>query len=198
MSKPAGNIIHSTSAGINLNSMVFEWIASKGETFTQPISEIASGDLNSTLTNLGIPSFLQNMILNMIDLSEYENMCLANLIAPKAVSILLSCLCFVVIFLIVLIISKILAKLSSKIVKGSALGFFDGLLGALWSGVKVAVFVSLVMLGLSFVSTLSFGQGINSWITNDMRLMDESFGIAKIFYEHNPLLYVIEILPFWK
>ena len=42
LSKPAGNIIHSTSAGINLNSMVFEWIASKGETFTQPISEIAS------------------------------------------------------------------------------------------------------------------------------------------------------------
>ena len=93
---------------------------------------------------------------------------------------------------------KILAKLSSKIVRGSALGFFDGLLGAAWSGVKVAIFVSLVMLGLSFVSTLPFGQEINSWVTNDMRLLDDSFGIAKIFYEHNPLVYVIDLLPFWK
>ena len=142
LSKPAGNIIHSTSIGLNLNSMVFEWIASKGEIFTITISDLASSDLSSALTSLGIPTFLQQILFNMIDLSAYENMCLANVIAPKIVVALLTLSCFILIFLVVFIFAKILAKLSSKIVKGSALGFFDGLLGAAWSGVKVTIFVS--------------------------------------------------------
>ena len=188
LSKPAGNIVFNTSVGVELNSKVFEWIASKGDMFTVSIPELTPEHLNSALSNLGIPSFLHEMVFKMIDLSSYDNVCLANVIAPKIVVALLSCICFVLIFLVVFIFVKILAKLSSKIVRGSALGFFDGILGAAWSGVKVAIFVSLVMLGLSFVSTLPFGQEINSWVTNDMRLLDDSFGIAKIFYEHNPLV----------
>ena len=198
LSKPAGNIMLGTSIGTKFTSTIFEWIASKGEIFTTVIPEFSSEHMSSALTNLDIPTFLHEFIIKMVDLSSYHNMSLADVIAPKIVTAILCSASFALIFIIVLIIVKVLAKLSSKIVKGSALGFFDGLLGAAWGGVKVTIFVSLVMLGLSFLSTLPYGQEINTWLANDMRLMDDSFGIGKIFFEHNPLLYIINLIPFFK
>lgn len=198
LSKPVGNSLVGTNIGINFISMITEWISGKGEVFSTPISELSLETLTSSLSQLGIPAFIQKELVNMIDLSSFQNISIAELIGPKIVNVLFIMLAFIIIYLIVFIIIKILGKLSSRIVRGSALGILDGTLGALWCGIKVAIFVSLAMLLLSFITTTPFGEPINQWITNDLRLNEQTFGIGKFFYENNPIMYIISILPFNK
>lgn len=191
-SKPIGVAVISTNIGTNLNNAIYEWLANKGPTFSTPVPEVTPEHIGLALDELGIPSVLHSMILKMIDLSGYSNVNISEIAAPKLALTLLIIAAFIIVYIIVFVIAKVLAKISCNIVKSSALGFFDGLLGATWSCVKVAIFVSLIMLGLSFVVSIPVSEEFNTWIMNDMRLADESFGVAKYFYNYNPLLYVID------
>jgi len=197
-SKPVGIGLSGTNIGLHFNANLIEWIASKGEIFSKPMNELTSEYVNTALSNLGIPKFLQEFLLNMIDFTKCENVSIAEIIGPKILNMFLIIISFVVIYLIVFLIVKLLGKLSGRIVRGSALGVVDGALGALWCGVKVTIFVSLFMLLLSAISTMPFGVSINEWITTDMKLAEEGFGIGKFFYEYNPIIYFINLLPFWK
>ena len=192
LSKPVGNYIFGTNFGIGINGFIYNWMTSKNAIFSEEIPQLTNEYLNDALTKLGIPSFLHDLINNMIDVSAYQDMNLAEIVSPKLTSFFLVSISFIGIYLIVFIFSKIMANVAKKIVRGSALGFIDGLLGAAWSAVKVGIFVSIVMLLLSFVTTMPFGETVLEWINNDMRLADESFGIAKYFYEFNPIYYVID------
>lgn len=191
LSKPAGNMLFQTNVGIGINGAVYNWISSKGEFFTTSIPQLTADHLGEALTKLGVPSFLHGAVSNMIDVSAYQDICIAEIVSPKIAQFALVSVSFILIYLVVFIIAKIIASLAKKIVRGSALGFFDGLLGAAWSAVKVAFFVSLGMLLLSLVTTMPFGASVSEWITNDMKLLEEGFGIAKYFYEYNPIIYVI-------
>lgn len=193
LSKPIGNALFQTNLGIGLNGSIYNWIVSKGELFSTPVPQLTSEYLNDALSNLGIPSFLHSVVIKMIDVNAYQDMSIAEIISPKLASFFLIAISYVVVYLIVFLFAKLLASLAKKIVRGSALGLFDGILGALWCGVKVGIFVSLAMLLLSFITTMPFGGPITEWLNKDMKLLEEGFGIAKFFYEFNPIFYVLDL-----
>lgn len=184
--------------GLSLNNSIYDFIASKGEGFTTVISSMNEEGLSAALTQIGIPDILHSFILNNIDLSTFSDMSIASFISPKISSVLLTIIAFIIIYLFVFIIIKVIAKLFGNIVRGSALGFVDGVLGAIWGSVKICILISILMLALSFVVTMPFGESINEWIITDMKLNEEGFGIAKFFYENNLILFVISKLPFNK
>lgn len=193
LSKPIGNALFQTNLGIGINGSIYNWISSRGELFTTPVPQLTDQYLNEALSDLGVPTIINNLILKVVDFSAYQDMSIAEIVSPKLASFLFISISFVVVYLVVFLFSKLMAAIAKKIVRGSALGFFDGLLGAAWCGVKVSIFVSLAMLLLSFVTTLPFGAPVAEWISNDMRLVEEGFGIAKFFYEFNPIYYVLDL-----
>ncbi len=195
---PASSLLMDTGIGSSLSNTIYDWIAGNGELFTTPVASMTEEYLTEVLSELGIPNVLHNIIIGLIDFSDFQNISIAEYLGPKITSILLMVISFIIIYLLVFIITKILAKLFGNIVRGSALGFIDGTLGAIWGAVKVTILVSLFMLGLSFIVTMPFGDTINEWITNDMKLAEEGFGIAKFFYENNPILFVLSKLSIDK
>lgn len=182
--------------GLSLNDSIYEFIASKGESFTAVIPSMNDEELSTALTQIGIPNILHSFIVKNIDLSTFSETSIASFISPKISLVLLTIISFIVIYLFVFIIIKVIAKLFGNIVRGSALGFVDGVLGAIWGSVKICILISVLMLALSFVVTMPFGESINEWIITDMRLNEEGFGIAKFFYENNLILFAISKLPF--
>lgn len=194
----AAEALMDMKVGISLNNSIYEFIASKGESFTTVVSTINEEDLSSVLTQIGIPNILHSFIVKNIDLSTFMNTSIAEFISPKISLVLLIIIAFIVIYLFVFIIIKVIAKLFGNIVRGSALGFVDGVLGAIWGSVKICILISVLMLALSFVVSMPFGDPINEWITIDMKLNEEGFGIAKFFYENNLILFVISKIPFNK
>ena len=192
LSKPVGNYLFGTNIGIGINGFIYNWMSNKGELFTTPIPQLTTEYLNSALSDLGIPSFLHDFVNKMIDVSAFQDMSLAEIVSPKLASFFLVAISYIVIYLVIFLISKLLACIAKKIVRGSALGFIDGLLGAALSAVKVAIFISLAMLLLSFITTTPFGEPVLNWINNDMKLLEEEFGIARYFYEYNPIYYIID------
>lgn len=191
---PASTFLLNTSLGSSLGDTIYKWIAGNGDLFTTPVASMTEEYLIQVLTELKIPNVFHNIIIGLIDFSDFQNISISEYLSPKITSILLMVISFIIIYLVVFIVVKILAKVFGNIVRGSALGFIDGTLGAIWGAIKVTILVSLFMLGLSFIVTMPFGDAINEWITVDMKLTEEGFGIAKFFYENNPLLFVLSKL----
>ena len=118
--------------------------------------------------------------------------------SPKIADFLLTIISYILIYLIVFIVLKIIGKIFSHVVRSSALGIIDGMLGAIWGAIKATIIVSLVLLGISFIVTTPIGASINEWITEDMGLLKEEFGIAKFLYQNNPLLFLISKISIFK
>lgn len=189
-------MLSSSSIGGTLNTTIYDWIASKGEIFTTNIPTITEEYMGEMLTQIGVPSILHSFLIGLIDVSNFADTSIAEFISPQITNLLLTIGAYIIIYLVIFIIVKIIAKLFGNIVRGSALGMVDGVLGAIWGAVKVCIFVSIIMLGLSLVVTMPFGDSVNEWITTDMRLNSEEFGIAKFFYENNLILFVISKISF--
>ncbi len=189
--KTVAGWILETQIGTNMTNGIVEWFGNKNADFLVPLPELTGDFLSSSLGEAGVPTFLHKLILGNIS-ESMPNISVASYLAPKIANIALICISFIVLFIVVFIIIKILAKVIGGAVRGSMLGFIDGLLGAVWGLVKVTIFISLAMLLLSFIVSIpSIGDNINAWITNDMKLGEEGFGIAKFVYENNPILWLI-------
>ncbi len=192
------DLLFTSNIGQSLNDVIYGWISEKGDVFTTVYPTMTEDNLILILSEMKIPSFLHNLLIGMVDITEFKNCSIAQFISPEITSVLITIVSFVLIYLVVFIIVKVISSICSHIVKGSALGFLDGTLGAIWGAVKICILISILMLGLSFIVTMPFGESINEWITMDMRLNDDTFGIGKFFYENNPILYIISELPFNK
>lgn len=196
--KSVSGFIFETSLGFKLNDVISGWISDKGEIFTKVIPSLTDEYFVQVLTEMKIPSILHDFLIGLVDVSEFQNTSIADFVSPKITSFILLVGSFIAIFVVLFILIKILSKIFGDAVRGSALGVVDGVLGAIWGCVKVLILVSTIMLALSFIVSLPFGEAINEWITNDMRLTEEGFGIAKFFYEKNPILLIISKLSFNK
>lgn len=118
----------------------------------------------------------------IIFLGEQENISLST-----------QAIAYISVFLIVFIMIKLIGRAMSKSAKKSVLGIFDRLLGGAWGLAKGLIIISLLLLLMRTVITLPFiGEPILAFITEDMQLESEGFGIAKYLYENNLVLLIID------
>ena len=191
--KIVGNLFFNTGIGTNMTDKIYAWIATKGgETLTTPVTILTEEVLSEALSSIGIPYFIHPILTKNIDLSVVQNISIAEFVSPKISYYLLMIASFIVIYLIVFLIVKLIAKVLGDIIKNSPFGFIDRILGLIWGFVKATFIVSIFMLVLSLVMSLPI-DSINSWLIADMKINEEGFGVAKLIYEHNPILFIIEL-----
>lgn len=192
--KKVGGLLFDTTVGTKISNYFYNYLASKGELFTKSGVSLTEEVISQGLSEAGIPAFLHKLIIGSIDLSKVTDISLGEYLATALSNAILVVLSFIVIYLVVFLLVKLLGRIIGGAVRGSALGLIDGFLGAVWSLVKATFILSCLFLILSFVCTLPFGESINAWITNDMKLTEEGFGIAKFLYQNNPILFVLDKL----
>lgn len=190
--KAVANFISEMTFVDTINNKIFNWFASKGEAFTAQLPIITKEHLNGSLSEIGVPSFLHNLLIGSVDTSEAVNISVASLLAPRITYFTLIIISYIMLYLVLFILLKIIAHLFGKIIRGSAIGLIDGVLGLLWGSVKAAILVSVAMLILSLITTLPFGEVINEWLVKDMKLNEENIGLAKYIYENNPIVILLD------
>lgn len=189
--KKVGVILFETSIGTKMLEYFNNFFSSKGEIFTTSGEALTDELITQGLTEAGIPSFLHKIILGSIDVSSFTDITLGQYLATMITNAILVVVSYLAIYLVVFLVIRLIGKLIGGAVRGSALGFIDGFFGAMWCAVKATFILSCLFLVLSFVVTLPFGESINTWITNDMKLTEEGFGIAKFLYQNNPILFIL-------
>lgn len=193
--KKLGVILLDTSLGQKILEYFNSYFASKSEFFTTNIETLTTEVLKTGLSEAGIPSILHNIILNSIGESGVLNfsseMTLGLYLSTVITNILLVIISFVLIFLIIFILIRIIGRIISGVVRGSALGIIDSCLGGCWSLIKGLFVISVIFLILSFIVTFPFAESINTWIISDMNLNDDGFGVAKMIYQNNPILFLL-------
>lgn len=193
--KKLGVLLFDSSIGNQVLEYLNSYFASKGELFTTNIETLSKELLETGLTKAGIPNILHGTIINSIGESGVINfsseMTLGMYFSTIITNALSVVVAFILIYLVVLILVRIIGRIIAGVVRGTAIGVIDSCLGGCWAIVKSVFIISLIFLILSFVLTFPFAESINTWVTNDMKLADESFGIAKFLYQNNPILFIL-------
>lgn len=188
--KKLGAFIFETSLGSRIAEYFYDFLSTKGEIFTTKGVALTDELISEGLTQAGIPSFLHKLIIGSIDVSSFTDISLGEYLAVMITNAILVAVSYLLIYLVVFLVVRLIGKLIGGAVRGSALGFIDGFFGAAWCLIKATFILSCLFLILSFVVTLPFGESINTWITNDMKLTEEGFGVAKFLYQNNPILFI--------
>ncbi len=193
--KPVSVFLSGTKLAPLINEKVVEFLASKGEIFTTPIPSGATSEaLAPIVDQLGLPGFIDNLLINMITIDETSyGLTFSEILAEKIGPTLLIVISFIALVLVIFIIMKILVHFIDSFVKNSkAISGINKLLGFALGFAKAVVIVSLLMLALSALG--GFFPAINEFMITDMKIGVEGFGVGKFIYEKNPVLWVFDNL----
>ncbi|MDD4077977.1 MAG: CvpA family protein [Bacilli bacterium] len=192
LTKPFAGVLMKTSLYTNVNVKVVNWIAAKGETFSQPFDYVGYKEqLTAAISELGLPRFIASLISGGIKLEGApEGLTLAEVLAPAFSNIIITIIAAVIIIVFFLVIFKIIIFLVSKLFQKGVLGGVNRILGGVLGFVKAVIIVSILMLLASAVSGLI--PALNEFLIKDLRLEAAGFGIGKFFYEHNPLIEMLK------
>lgn len=188
LAKPTARLLMKTSLYSNINLKVADWIASKGNTFSQPFDYVNYKDqLAEAIGELGLPRFIASLISGGINLNDAPaGMTLADVLAPAFSNIIITVIAAIVIFFLFLIFFKIIISLIDRVFKKGILGVVNRSLGAALGLVKAVIIVSVLMLLLSALSGVI--SSLNEFLVKDLHLESSGFGIGKFFYQQNPLI----------
>ncbi len=192
--KTLGSLIENTNIGFKLSNSISNWISVKGgEAVNVVVPTFTSDVLSEALHSLGIPYIFHPFLINNIDVSEAQNISIAEFVAPQITSFILIILSFLVIYLLTFLLVKLFSKILGDVIKNSPFGFIDRILGMIWGFLKSVIVISVLMLIVSAIMSLPI-KSVNDWLLLDMKLESEQFSIAKFIYENNPILLIISYL----
>ena len=192
--KTVVGMLSGTGLFSTINEKLLNWINGKNEAFLHTIGELGENGIRDAISTLGIPKFIVNFVFK--DLTnivanngdELLGVYMANLLANYA----LIAISFFIIFLLAYIVLRIVFGFFKKLADKKSFGAIDKILGLAWGILRSLITVCLIMSLLSFLVGLpGFGDKVNAFITKDMHLEEEGFGIAKYFYLQNPLLAIL-------
>jgi len=190
--KPFSNLMMKTALSTNINQKVVNWIASKGEIFQIPYDPAnANSQLSDAISNgLKLPKFIAEIIAKGIKIDIPEGTTLAEIIAPAISSIIITVISFIALFIFSYLVLKLIISILNLVFDSGILGFINRLLGASLGLVKGILFISIVMLLLSTLSSVI--PALNEFLINDLKLNEETFSIGKFFYENNLLIELLK------
>ena len=101
--KPVSVFLSDTKLAPFIHEKVVEFLASKGEIFTTPIPNDATNEtLVPILDQLGLPGFIDKILLNLITIDETAYGLTFSSISPKIVPTLLIVISFIALVLVIL------------------------------------------------------------------------------------------------
>ena len=188
--KIAAAMLMNTSIAGEVEMKLSNWIILKcGEGAAQ--MGVSEAGVSEILSSLGLPYFMHPLLTNSIDFNALSDTSISTFLSESITNYLFLGGCYLIIYLLVFLVVKILAKAFGDAVKGSPFSFIDRILGLIWGAVKATFIISILMLLISLILNLPI-TAVNEWITTDMNLGTEEFGVSKFIFEHNPILMIIE------
>lgn len=184
-------LMMNSSFGFSLTDKLSNWISSKGEIFSINFDSLTEETMIEALKELDIPSIFHPFLIDHFDYSQIQNTTLSEFIAPKLTYYILLAIAYIFIYFVVFLMVKLLSKILGDVMRKGALGFIDGILGAIWGFAKATIIVSIIMLVVSLIMTLPIGDEVSSWLINDIGLNKDTFTISKFVYENNPIVFII-------
>lgn len=188
--KPFASFLEKTKINAAIYQKILTVFSEKSEIFNTTIDvENFSGQLDSALAELNIPSFLNNLIFGGIDVSTLPaDATLGSVVATSLTSAALVVIAFFVIFIVVSILVLFIGKLFISMVENGGFRLFDRLLGLIVSGSMGVVLILGIFIIINLIGILA--PDVNSWLQNQIYYEGynpEAFSIARVLYENNPL-----------
>jgi uncharacterized membrane protein required for colicin V production len=193
--KPTANVVTEKNWDIKLETNIYNNITSS-EAFTK-YSEAGSKEegLSILIEELGIPKFVSNLISHKI-VDSVNPMDIASSIADN-VSYLVVC---IISFFALLIFSSLFFFILKKIVQGTrkSIGLFrfiDGVLGIGFYAISYIFFLYFSFWILYMIlPVIPVDSSFMIFMTKELHLEDEKFGIAKYFYQENIIRNFIDLI----
>lgn len=190
LTKPFTNLLVSTPLATDINTKILDWISKQGEIFTVPFNASdSSTQLSAAIQALGLPSFIANIVAGGVKIEAGAGeVTLAQVLAPSIGRVIITIIAFILLFILLLIIMKLIIKLLNVVFNTGILGVINKILGGVLGLIKGLVLICLLMLLVSVLSSVI--PSINEFVVGD--LPQEGFSIARMFYDTNPLLKLIQ------
>lgn len=195
LAKPAANIATDRNLDLKLETNIYNNITSS-EAFVK-YSEAGGGEagLSILIEELGIPKFISNLISNKI--VDSVNPTDIALSIANNISYIVVC---VIAFFALLIFSSFFFFILKKIVQGTrrSIGLFrfiDGVLGIGFYAISYIFFLYFSFWILYLVlPIIPQDTSFVIFMTKELHLDDNKFGVAKYFYKENVIRNFIELI----
>ena len=145
--------------------------------------------LSSLLKELGIPSFMSGFVAEEIA-SNVDPQVIATSVSESVARMITLIIVFVALLVLSSVIFFIL-KLFVNSLKGSSkiIGIADGILGVIFYVIVFIVVLYIVFFILSLIMKgASADSGLLTFMTEQLHLEDDKFGLAKYIYENNVIV----------
>ena len=151
-------------------------------------SEDLAGSLNE---HLKLPQFLCDSIADSILANVSAQSILEKLttaVADMLMVLISACLLFVIVF-----VGAFILKLLVHILRGNAIiKCVDGIIGVVFYVSMLLLFVCFVFAVFHALADKEFFTPVQEFLVIDLQLETEKFRFAKLFYEHNPIVTIIQ------
>lgn len=178
---------------------IMEWFSSKSPVFSESLSNHNEQSLSAALSEINVPSFLHSHFTNGLSdaINSPVDYTLGSYLASIISAFAFSILVYIVLFLLIFLILRLVAHYIDKLRDVFVIGFIDGVLGGIYSLLKLTFVVSLIFLLLTYlVNGTGFGKTIFEFLSPYMGLEEEGFSICKYLYYENPILQLISAISF--
>ncbi len=187
------------ACGMNFYNTIYDKMVSlatnrTGEAASYTLATLGKEGFDTALNNVKLPAFITKLFSEPFEqaLLNTPDMTFAEFIGSVLSKVIITLIVCVALYLIVMIIFKLIFRGLTKLSENSAIGVVNRILGLTWGLVKTFIVVCIAMVILSSLTSISgLGDSIYSFISSDMKLEVEGFGIAKFFYQQNPLITIL-------
>lgn len=167
-----------------VNGKILDWISTKGEIFSQPITDES---INAVGENLKLPSFLNDLVAKALrgalgDLVG-SGATLGQGVSDTLTYYIFLVICFIVLFIVALIVVSIIGHIVIKLFSLPVLNLVNRLLGLAFGAVLGVFVIGLAFIVIDFAST--WIPSLCDFIEKNIEPTKETFGVARFFYNHN-------------
>lgn len=182
--KPVTKLVSKMGFYLSVNNKLVEWLSTKGEVFSQPITEESIGAIGESLK---LPSFLSDLITKALNNTLGElagsGVTLGQAVSDTLTYYIFLVICFIVLFLIALLIVSIIGHILMKVFSLPVLNMVNRLLGLAFGAVLGVFVIGITFIVIDFAST--WIPSLCDFIENQIKPTEETFGVARFFYNHN-------------
>lgn len=194
--KPIANILMETPVGTFIQGHLNDAFVAQGGIFTLTITEANKAEVfNYGLTELNIPSFMSNLLVNYLDELVVLNgsVNVAEALSNSLTFYILVAVAFIIVYIVVLLLCAILNKILKNIAELPIIKPFNRLAGALLNGVIGVFSVCIILYLITLI--LPFSSEFSLWFSETIMLDDpEVFTLSKFLYENNLVLILLEFI----
>lgn len=191
LSKPVADFMKDKSFILSWQNKLETTLASKGEIFATTYS---AEHFDEAFSKLNLPNIVKDLLLKIINYLVPEmSESFASVIARSVIYYSLIVASFVIIYILVRIVFALIIHIFDKHAQKSApINTINKVLG-----MAMYLIIGLLIIGgVNYVFTffISSESGISSWLISTMHLEDDTFTVSKFLYQHNTLLWMIQLI----